>query len=453
MKVQISERQRSVGVVVIWVFTICLLIGIAVWRFSALLGILKKIISVLAPILYGIIIAYLLSPLMLWMERKCSKILEKKKPHPIIKRTVSVAFAVLVLLAGLTGVVAMVMPELYSSLKNLMSSLPDYMTSATGWVTKKIGLLQEDQPQMYGFLNSTWENLQNKLVNFATEFQPKLETLSSGADILSTITSGAFTVVNALKNFFLGIIVAVYLLFHKENYQAQIRKILYALLPDRKVHRVLQIGSHVSHNFMHFLLGKTLDSFIIGMMCFIGLTIFHMPYTALISLIVGVTNIIPFFGPFIGAIPSGILVLLSDPSKVILFAIFILILQQFDGNILGPKILGDSLGLPMVWVMFAIFVGGGIFGFIGMVAFVPLFAALYTFVSDMISERLSSKGLPCTTESYMTGEPIFASSTETTAEEKTEEMTRTVPEGDEAQNEQEATEEKENQEVSDENDT
>lgn len=417
MKLHISDRQRSVGVVVIWVFSICLLIGIAVWRFSALLKILQKILAVVAPILYGIVIAYLLSPLMLWLERKCSKLIEKKKPHPVAKRAIAVTLSIVLLFAALIGIVAMIMPELYSSLKNLMSSLPDYMTSATNWVTKRITRLKDDQPQVYGFLNTTWENLQNKLVNFASEFQPKLETLSSGADILSTITSGAFTVVNALKNFFLGIMVAIYLLFHKENYQAQMRKILYALLPDRKVHRILRMGSHVSQNFMHFLLGKTLDSFIIGLLCFIGMTILRMPYIALISLIVGVTNIIPFFGPFIGAIPSGILVLLSEPSKVIPFAIFILVLQQFDGNFLGPKILGDSLGLPMVWVMFAIFVGGGMFGFVGMVGFVPLFAALYTFVSDMISDKLTGKGLPCETTSYMTGEPIFAKQEENVPED------------------------------------
>ena len=159
---------------------------------------------------------------------------------------------------------------------------------------------------------------------------------------------------------------------------------------------------------MHFISGKSLDSLIIGILCFIGLTIMDMPYVALISLVVGVTNIIPFFGPFIGAIPSAFLVLIAEPSKLIPFVIFILVLQQFDGNFLGPKILGDSLGLPTFWVLFAIFIGGGLFGFIGMVAFVPLFAALYTFTKEFLAERLSRKGMPCDTESYMSGELVYA---------------------------------------------
>ncbi len=418
MKIQISDKQRSMGVTVIWVFSICLLIGIAVWRFSSLMEILKKVIAVLAPILYGIVIAYLLSPLMVWLENKFGKPIEKKKPHPKAKRACAVTGSVLIMLAAITGIVAMIMPEFYSSLKSLMTSLPDYMTSATKWVTKSIGSLEESQPQVYGFLNNTWATTQDKLSHLASEFEPKLENLSGGADILSTITSGAFSVVNAMKNFVLGIMVAIYLLFNKETYQAQVRKLLYALLPENRVHRLLKMGSHVSHNFMHFLIGKTLDSMIIGLLCFIGMSILRMPYIALISLLVGVTNIIPFFGPFLGAIPSGLLILFSNPSKAIPFAIFILILQQFDGNFLGPKILGDSLGLPMVWVMFAIFVGGGIFGFAGMVAFVPLFAALYTFVSDTLSDRLTNKGLPCDTACYMTGEPIFAKTTEDANEEQ-----------------------------------
>ena len=408
MKVKISERQRSIGVMVIWVFSICLLIGIAVWRFSSVLSILNKVLDVMEPIIWGVCLAYLLTPLMKWTEKKTERFLEKKKKHPRIKRAIGVTFSVLALLAVITGIVAMVLPELYNSLKNLMTSLPSYIESVSAWITNRLARLKDDQPQIYGFLNDTWSSTKEKLSNFATEFEPKLDMLSGGADILSTITSGAVTVVNTLKNFVLGVMVAIYLMFNEETYLAQARKIFYVFLPEKKVHKLFRMGSHVSYNFMHFLLGKTLDSFIIGLICFIGMTILNMPYVALISLLVGVTNIIPFFGPFLGAIPSATLILLSNPSKTIPFVIFIFLLQQFDGNFLGPKILGDSLGLPMVWVMFAIFVGGGIFGFVGMVAFVPIFAAVYTFVSDTISEKLTNKGLPCETEPYMSGEPVFS---------------------------------------------
>lgn len=401
MKFRINDRQRSVGIMIIWIFTICLLIGIAIWRFSALTAILRKILSVLAPIIWGLVIAYLLTPMKNWIEKQAAKLIEKKKPHPTVVRIVGVAGSILILLAALTGLIAMLLPELYSSLKSLMLSLPDYMTSASQWVSKRIEGLEHTQPQMYGMLTTSWTTIQSKLANFADEFQPKLENLSDGADLLSTITSGAVTVVNAMKNFLLGILVAVYLLYDKEKFQAQTRRLMYAFLPREHVAKILSISSHVSYSFMHFLTGKSLDSLVIGMLCFIGMTILKMPYAALISLIVGITNIIPFFGPIIGAIPSGVLILLSTPSKVIPFAIFILVLQQFDGNILGPKILGGSLGLPTFWVLFAIFVGGGLFGFIGMVAFIPLFAALFTLASDFLRERLTARGLPYETEHYM----------------------------------------------------
>ncbi len=407
MKLQLNEKQRSIGVMIIWVFTICLLIGIGIWRFSALTAVLKKIISVLAPIIWGLVIAYLLNPLMKWAEKVFAKFIEKKKKHPVLLRASAVAFSILVLLLVLVGMVAMLLPELYSSLKSLMTSFPDYMTSASAWVSNRIAGLKDTQPQIHGLLTNVWNTLQNNLSNFASEFTPKLETLSGGADLIGTITSGAMTVVNAMKNFLLGIMVAVYLLYHKEEYQAHSKMFLFAFLPEHTVHSMLHYGSHFTRRFSDFLTGKTLDSVIIGMLCFIGMTILRMPYVALISLIVGVTNIIPFFGPFIGAIPSGVLILLSEPSKVIPFAIFILALQQFDGNILGPKILGGTMGLSTFWILFAIFVGGGLFGFVGMVAFVPFVAALSTSVVEKVKENLKEKGLPDEVEDYMEGGRIY----------------------------------------------
>ena len=196
--------------------------------------------------------------------------------------------------------------------------------------------------------------------------------------------------------------------------------VLYATLPQERVHGFLRIGSHVSYTFMHFFSGKTLDSILIALLCFIGMTILKMPYITLISITVGVTNIIPFFGPIIGAVPSALLILLSEPRKVIPFVIFILVLQQFDGNFLGPKILGDSLGLPMFWILFAITIGGGMFGFIGMVAFVPLFAAVYALFSDFLSDRLHKKGLPKDTECYMTDDIHYAEAKQPALEEPEE---------------------------------
>lgn len=410
VKVHMDERHRAIARTAVWVFSICLLIGIAAWRWDALVAILRRIISILAPIIIGLVLAYLMNPLTSWFETKLKLLTDRNTPHPRLRRGLAVALAVLVLLAAITGLIASIVPELISSIKNLMTNLPEYLTNMSGWINEHIISLKNDQPQLYSILISVWDSAQNAVNNFADQFEPKLDSIASGgADLLSVLTNSAVSVFKWFTNFLLGIIIAVYLLYNKENYLAQARKFLYAALPEEKVHSFLRIGSHVSYKFMHFLSGKTLDSLVIGLLCFIGMTILKMPYITLISILVGVTNIIPFFGPFIGAVPSGLLILLSDPRKVIPFAIFILVLQQFDGNFLGPKILGDSLGLPMFWILFAITIGGGLFGFIGMVAFVPLFAAVYTLFSDFLGDVLQRKGLPADMESYMSSEMIYAS--------------------------------------------
>ncbi|MBQ3940591.1 MAG: AI-2E family transporter [Oscillospiraceae bacterium] len=404
-----NERQRGTAKTAVWIFSICLAIGVAAWRWSALVSILRKTVSVLMPVLLGLVFAYLLCPVMLWLEKPVGKLTDRKKPRPVLRRVLALAGTMLIVALIITGLIVAIVPELIASIKNLLVNIPEYLTSTGNWIQSRIAGLEHDQPQLYSVLISVWNSAQNSVSNLATQFEPKLDSIASGgADFIAAVTAGAYTIVRGSINFFIGMVFAIYLLFKKERYQAQARKVLYALFPTEKTHTFLRVGSHVSYNFMHFLSGKTLDSFIIGMLCFVGMTILRMPYAPLIAIIVGVTNIIPFFGPILGAVPSGLLVLLSEPGKVIPFVIFILLLQQFDGNFLGPKILGNSLGMPMFWTLFAITVGGGMFGFIGMVAFIPLFAALYAFLSDFLAEKLKKKGLPADTDSYTTDKIHFA---------------------------------------------
>lgn len=422
MKLQLDEKQRGYARTAVWVFSLCLLIGICVWRWSSIVEIFQKTVSVLAPVIVGLVFAYLMSPLEAWMERQIRKLTERKKPRPRLTRSLAVCATMLVLFAAIFGLVAAIVPELIASIKNLLINLPEYLTNITNWINEHIASLKDDQPQMYSLLLSIWDTAQNTLNNFADQFEPKLDSIATGgADLITAVTASAVSIFKWLTNFFLGMIITIYLLYNKEQYLAQARKLLYATMPEKNVLTFLRIGSHVSYKFMHFLSGKTLDSLIIGLLCFIGMTILKMPYTPLISILVGVTNIIPFFGPFIGAIPSALLILLSEPRKVIPFVIFILILQQFDGNFLGPKILGDSLGLPMFWTLFAITIGGGMMGFVGMVAFVPLFAAVYTLISDFLNEQLQKKGLPTADENYMSNDIVFSVTAGTTADTPTDE--------------------------------
>ena len=269
MKVRMNEKQRSYVKTAVLVFSICLLIVFAVWRWGDIAAVFRKLIKVLAPILVGLALAYLLSPLQNWIEKQVQKLTDRKKEHPRLRRGISVALTMFVLLAVIAGLVASVVPELISSIKNLLVSLPEYLTSVTDWINLHIASLKDDQPQLYSVMLSVWDAAQNGLNNFADQFEPKLDSIASGgADLIGVVTSGAVSVFTWLTNFLLGIITSIYLLFNKEHYQAQARKLLYATLPEERVHGFLRIGSHVSYTFMHFLSGKTLDSVIIGLLCF-----------------------------------------------------------------------------------------------------------------------------------------------------------------------------------------
>lgn len=233
-------------------------------------------------------------------------------------------------------------------------------------------------------------------------FQNWLRTglLSQINELMGNLTESVVILVGGIFDVIIGMIISFYFLFSKEMFVRQIKKCTYAMFSSRHANLVLHFATKTNEIFGGFIIGKLIDSAIIGVLCFIGLSILKMPYTLLVSVIVGVTNIIPFFGPYIGAIPSAILIMLEDPMKGIYFIIFVLILQQFDGNILGPKILGNSTGLSAFWVIVAILLGGGLFGFVGMVMGVPTFAVLYYMVGVIMKSRLEKKELPTESSYY-----------------------------------------------------
>lgn len=424
MKIQITEKQKSLAICTIGVFFACLLLTIVVWRFSSVMAIIKKILSALSPVIWGLVFAYLLVPLQNWLERHIlTKLIERKKPHPTLRRTIAVTVTMLIMIAALAGMIAMLLPELIESVRTLFNNIPGYAKNVAVWYTSHLAGLKESNPQIYESVMATLNGLQDKLIGFATQFEPKLDSIISGASVIGSITSGAYSLVSGIFDFFIGMIAAVYLLYNKERYPAQMKKVLYALFPEQRVHGTLRVLMKVHHTFQNFLVGQTVDCLLVGVTTFIGLTIMGAPYAALISLVVGITNFIPFFGPFIGAIPSGFLILIAEPSKLMPFVIFILILQQVEGNLIAPKILGDSMGLPTFWVLFALLLGGGLFGFFGMVAFVPLFAALYALFKEFLAVKLAKKGLPGSTEGYMSKELVYAASSAETSEQALAENT------------------------------
>lgn len=383
------------GLTFFLVIAACIMLYFAFLRLDTIFDVIRTIIGILKPIIYGFAIAYLLNPIVKWTDGKLypflKKRLKKEKMADRLSRSVGILVSLLILFAIISALLNMVIPELFNSIRNLMETLPEQLNNGI----EKIGDLQRDKSTtgmiLGNVLNHASENLQNWI---------QTDLLRQMNVWMTNITTGAINVLNEVFNFFIGCIVSAYMLFSKETFAAQCKKILYALMSVDHANMTLHITRKSNEIFGGFIIGKIIDSAIIGVLCFVGLTILDMPYIFLVSVIVGVTNVIPFFGPYIGAIPSAILIALADPIKGVYFLIFILALQQLDGNVIGPKILGDSTGLSAFWVVFSILLGGGLFGFVGMIAGVPTFAVLYYIVKMVIEQKLEKKNMPAETESY-----------------------------------------------------
>nr|MCR5420264.1 AI-2E family transporter [Lachnospiraceae bacterium] len=269
---------------------------------------------------------------------------------------------------------------------------PSYVTSFSNWSDQFL----VRYPQLREVLDMYWENITDYAVK---EILPKIQGLIS--TLSTTVLGSMWGVVVFIFKLIIGIILSVYLLYNKELYAAQAKKITYSLFDEERANNLINNTRFANKTFGGFISGKIVDSFIIGLLCFIGTTILQMPYALLISVIVGVTNIIPFFGPYLGAIPSGFIILMINPVKCLWFLIFILVLQQIDGNIIGPKILGDSTGLSSFWVIFSITLFGGFFSVLGMFFGVPVFAIIYAAIKTFIDTRLERKNLPSDTAFYV----------------------------------------------------
>ena len=329
------------------------------------------------------------------LRQHLSQFLKKRFPkfekvHQV-SRSVGILAAVMFLIAVIVALCNMMIPELYRSIRDMAVTVPGQLNDALDFITKTLAGDSTLEQIFTRTLREVTDLLQNWM---------KTDMLTQANVVMTNLTEGVINVVSELFNAIIGIIVSIYVLFSKETFSMQTKKIIYALFRPSQANMILHLTIKSNEIFGGFIIGKIIDSAIIGVLCFVSLSILKMPYTLLVSVIVGVTNVIPFFGPYIGAIPSAILIMLSDPKMGIYFAIFILILQQLDGNIIGPKILGNSTGLSAFWVVFSILLGGGLFGFVGMILGVPTFAVIYYIVRMLINHRLEEKALPMDTNCY-----------------------------------------------------
>ena len=360
--------------------------------------------DILAPVLYGLALAYLLAPVVNWFERLMVPGFNKlrartqKAPvtgHPFWLRALSILLTWSAVLLMLYLLMSVLVPQLVDSVKSLVANAEGYYNTVYGWGNA----LMEDNPRLAQWLQQQLDNYRESADSFIDGLMPKLEELISS--VTGGIWSGVWGAVNFALDLLIGIIISVYLLGTKEKSHACACKAVYGLLRPDRADALLKGGRRMDAIFSGFVRGKLLDSLIIGILCFIGCSVLKMPYTPLISVVVGVTNVIPFFGPFLGAIPSIFLILLVDPLKAVYFAVFVLALQQLDGNVIGPKILGDSTGISSFWVIVAILVGGGFFGVLGMFLGVPVFAAIQTLAKYLVDRRLKQRGMSVEAQEYV----------------------------------------------------
>ncbi|MEG1683074.1 MAG: AI-2E family transporter [Oscillospiraceae bacterium] len=363
-----------------------------------------KLFGILAPVLYGVFIAYLLTPVVNYFEKRLfvkqtEKARAAGKLRSLGARTVSLLLTFFVVFVLFYILLSILIPELYKSIVQLVNNAETYYNTMYTWVNNLLNNNQELERWVTAQLDASYKDL---LAWLTQTVMPHAQQL------LTAVTGGVVGTILFAKDLAIGLIVSVYLLSSKEGCAASGRRFLYAALPQDRARFTLRGVHRVDFIFSGFVRGKLLDSLIIGILCFICCSILKFPYTPLVSVIVGVTNVIPFFGPFLGAIPSAFLILLVSPLQCLYFLLFVLALQQLDGNVIGPKILGDSTGLSSFWVIVAILVGGGFFGLPGMFFGVPTFACVYTAIQFYTAYRLRKRNLPVEESCYTADEPAMA---------------------------------------------
>lgn len=358
------------------------------------------LISVCMPIIYGLILAYLLNPVLKLVENRLIQPIYQKSNLDIITnkrkiRNFSIVVTMMVFFLVMYGFFSMVIPELIKSVQSIILQFPVYVNNLQSWIEE----LFSNNVRLESTVSQLFERYSPDIVGWINDtLMPKFNVLLMELS-LSVIGFAKF-----LWNIIIGLIISIYVMGLKETFAGQAKKIMFALLTPEHAGNLINDIRFVDRTFGGFIVGKLIDSALIGVLCFLGMSLLKLPYIVLISVIIGVTNVIPFFGPYLGAIPSAVLILMVNPLKVIPFVIFILILQQFDGNFLGPKILGNSTGLNSFWVIFSITLFGGFFGVLGMAVGVPLFAVVYALLKRRCTVMLKKKGLSTDTKDYVSKE-------------------------------------------------
>ncbi len=357
-----------------------------------------KIFSVFQSIIIGLVLAFIMNPIMMFIERWIYPIALKVQKKPIkakkLARGISAVFSAVIVV----GIVALffisIIPEIYSTAQYLLANIGNQVDSVLDWVNSVTRNNYHDE--ITAIKESSFADVFDTAITFAQRYID----FTSQENVIA-IAGGVYSFIRIFLNCIIGLFVAVYALCSKELFKAQSKKIVYSFFSLEHANIVIRVTRKTTEIFYGFITGKIIDSIIIGLLCYIGMIILGFPYPLLVSMIIGITNIIPVFGPYIGAVPTTIIIFLTDPRTGLYFLIFVLALQQIDGNLIGPKILGESTGLTSFWVVVAIVVGGALFGIPGMIIGVPVTATLYYCFGRFVRYRLRERKLPDETIQYL----------------------------------------------------
>ena len=420
MKNERFDRYIYMGVTAILVLIAAVFVVFLFLERAAVLAFLGKIRVVLAPVIYGAVLAFLMSPVYNWCytmvvyvednekgkengekKRRSKKRFKNEGVGAFLGKAVGTVISLVFLIAVIVSLSSMIIPQLYSSIVGIINMMPVYFQNVYDWLTD---FFVNNPPVEQAILNIYEQSAQYFQSWMETDLMSNLSNFQNFQNIekiLGGVSSGVMNVITLTKNMLIGLIVMIYLLNIKESLSAQGKKFIYSVLPLKAANIVVAEFQFIKKAFSGFIIGKLIDSLIIGILCFILMHLFKLPYELLISVIIGVTNVIPFFGPFIGAIPCAILVFLISPKQCLYFIGLILVLQQFDGNILGPKILGNSTGVSSFGVLFSILLFGGLYGFVGMIIAVPLMAVIIHIYNQIQDHFLAKKKLSSEEKDYV----------------------------------------------------
>lgn len=389
-KLKITEEVRNRALANFIAFSGAICIYFLIINSGNIFGAFRSFIGMLSPFIYGFVIAYLLKSPMMYIEKKYIKILSKNSGNRDRKKLIrglSLTTTLTMALILLVGFISIIVPQLIDSISIFIDHMPTYMNEADIFLNKLTDSISFDSEIVKNIV-SMWQTLLSKTS----------EIIST---LLPSVIDGLLTFSGKILNLAVGIVVAIYFLAGKEKFVAQIKKVTAALFPDKATSYIMEKSKMTNRIFSKYISGQLTDAAVLGIICFISMSLFKMPYALLVSMIITVTNVIPIIGPFIGALPSLFIISMVSPSKALGFAVLILVLQQIDGNILVPKIVGDSTGLSGFWVFLAIFIGGGLFGISGVILGVPTMAVSYNIIKEIVESRLSARNKPVETSEYM----------------------------------------------------